>query len=126
MNELNIIPCNRINIEIQRLIDLFNPCYKLKAKDLEDLLSLIHSINLCKKPLISSNNSINVEETENNINITINQDWINNEIQTFIQSNPDIICDISENCNIEEPEIEIPAINITFDDGTITEKNCEI
>jgi len=43
----NIIPCNQIEQEADRLKVLFEPCYKLKASDLDSLADLAYSSSLC-------------------------------------------------------------------------------
>src|SRR5690606_14425024 len=42
-----VIPCNQIEQEALRLQTLFRSCYKLKAKDLDDLANLAYSASLC-------------------------------------------------------------------------------
>jgi len=43
----NIIPCDLIQQEVERLKNLFEPCYALKAEDLDALVCLINSVSLC-------------------------------------------------------------------------------
>jgi hypothetical protein len=43
----NIITCNNIQAESERLQSLFEPCYTLTAADLDDIVTLIYSVSLC-------------------------------------------------------------------------------
>tara|TARA_R110000851_G_scaffold268235_2_gene420928 strand:+ start:970 stop:2703 length:1734 start_codon:yes stop_codon:yes gene_type:complete len=43
----NIIACNLIEAEVDRLKELFEPCYQLRAEDLDSISDLVFSASLC-------------------------------------------------------------------------------
>ena len=100
---INIIPCNELQAEAQRLCDLFEPCYQVTANDLDALTSLAYSSSLCvdpnAEPEIDQNNIfINYVTTssdsdistafDNSVQLEINEKQLVNIIHSYIGTAP--------------------------------------
>lgn len=76
------------------------------------------------KTLISNNSSVIFVENENEINVTVNQDWLNQQIESYITSNTSIICDAVQNCS--PTDNQSPVVSIEYSDGTTNTKTCQL
>lgn len=104
---INIIPCNEIQAEAQRLCDLFEPCYKLKAEDLDALSSLAYSSSLC------GSNEGTITNQDNRIKNFITN-GSNQDVSVSFNSSPQVTVSEIELLNVINPYLDNTGDNPTL------------